>query len=90
MDNTERLEGQVSLLKRIVDRLPLCPDHRDKVRGRCCWCEMERQQRLTQKLLEGCRIALVRLRTVERLGIHSYETIPELEAIITKAEGEGA
>ena len=47
MSETERLEGQVRLLKRIIERLPLCPDHRDKVRDVCCWCEMERQQRLT-------------------------------------------
>ena len=32
------VERQLELAKRIIDRLPLCPDHRDKVRGRCLEC----------------------------------------------------
>jgi hypothetical protein len=36
MSEIERLEGHVRLLKRIIERLPLCPDHRDKVRD-VCW-----------------------------------------------------
>lgn len=32
------LAAQLELAKRIIDRLPLCPDHRDKVRGRCLEC----------------------------------------------------
>lgn len=37
-------------------------------------------------LLAACEAALTRLRTIERdKGIHSHETIPELEAAIARA-----
>lgn len=32
----ERLEKEVGLRKRAADRLPFCPDHRDKVAGKPC------------------------------------------------------
>ncbi len=79
MSEIERLEGQVRLLKRIVERLPLCPDHRDKVRDTCCWCEMERQQRLTAGLLEACKRAW--------MTEGDAENYRDLLAAIAKAEG---
>jgi hypothetical protein len=43
------------LLKaRVVDHLPLCPDHRDKVAGKpCLQCEVERLRSIMQKFLES-------------------------------------
>ena len=41
LDVVLRLQSQSSLKSRIIERLPLCPDHRDKVRSGCCWCEVE-------------------------------------------------
>ncbi len=39
----ERENMRLSLKARLVDRLPFCPDHRDKVRGLSCrQCEIER------------------------------------------------
>lgn len=93
MSEIERLEGQVRLLKRIIERLPLCPDHRDKVRDVCCWCEMERQQRLTADLLAACKFALDYMRHIatpydDRPG-EGYDEIvvAPLVAAIAKAEG---
>lgn len=40
-----RLEAVVALQRRIIDRLPLCPDHRDKVTGRCAECGREEAER---------------------------------------------
>jgi hypothetical protein len=41
-DDLDRLRSQSELKSRVIGRLPLCPDHRDKVRDTCCWCEVER------------------------------------------------
>ena len=93
MTETERLEGQVRLLKRIIERLPLCPDHRDKVRDVCCWCEMERQQRLTAGLLEACKRAcwtFENLSDAEEMTEGDAENYRDLLAAIAKAEGREA
>ena len=47
-ENTKlKRENEIlSLKSRIIDRLPFCPDHRDKVAGKPCReCEVERLQR---------------------------------------------
>lgn len=31
-----------ALKSRVIERLPLCPDHRDKIRDRCVECDRER------------------------------------------------
>lgn len=49
-DDLRKLRKENALLKRIISRLPLCPDHRDKVRDICCWCEVER---LRKELANG-------------------------------------
>ena len=36
-----KLEKENELRKRIIDRLPLCPDHRDKIHDRCVECDNE-------------------------------------------------
>lgn len=38
-----RKDAELRLRKRIIDGLPMCPDHRDKFRGRCVACELERK-----------------------------------------------
>lgn len=48
-DEIVRLNGQLNLLKRTVSRLPLCPDHRDKVRDRCVECDNERLRKLVNE-----------------------------------------
>jgi hypothetical protein len=45
MSGLERLQKENALLKRIIDRLPLCPDHRDKIRARCVECDNEELRR---------------------------------------------
>lgn len=41
----------LSLKARVVDRLPLCPDHRDKVAGKpCLQCRIGRLTSLLQRL----------------------------------------
>ena len=47
-ENTKlKRENEIlSLKSRIIDRLPFCPDHRDKVAGKPCReCEVDRLQR---------------------------------------------
>jgi hypothetical protein len=42
------------------------------------------------ELLAECKVALTRLQTIEKdKGIHSFETIPDLQAVIAKAENQG-
>lgn len=45
-----KMQAENALLKRIVDRLPLCPDHRDKVRDRCIECDCEELRKRLAKI----------------------------------------
>jgi hypothetical protein len=51
-----RLKAEVDLRKRQMDRVGLCPDHRDKFHGRCAACEKEAAEQqvisLTKELEE--------------------------------------
>lgn len=81
------LAAQLALAKRIIDRLPLCPDHRDKVRGRCLEC-------VNVALLEALeaaeeRIAELETWLVSETGQHSA-TYRKVRAAIAQAKEETA
>lgn len=42
-------ELQIRLLQRQVERLALCPDHRDKATGRCVICVAEERTRQDER-----------------------------------------
>lgn len=48
----DSLRAEVELRKRIIDRLPLCPDHRDTVRDCCVTCELDFVRRETTRTLD--------------------------------------
>lgn len=50
----KRLHAELGLKTRALDRLPFCPDHRDKVGGKPCReCEIEHLQSLMAKGSDG-------------------------------------
>jgi hypothetical protein len=50
-----RLEKQNELQGRIVVRLPLCADHRDKVRDVCATCQAEEMAMAVVRLVDAIR-----------------------------------
>lgn len=67
-----RENAKLAIVKRWADRLPFCPDHRDKVAGKPCReCEIERLAKSLRKANDGFeeheRLAYLRLNEIERL-----------------------
>lgn len=48
-----RLRMELELRRNQMDRMGLCPDHRDKFHGRCAACEKEQTETKLETLREG-------------------------------------
>ena len=90
----ERENSILSLKARVVDRLPLCPDHRDKVAGKpCLQCEVERLTRQRNRAWAGLSAVgqcLPGWKPTKHMGTEDAEEYREFVARMNAIDAEAA
>jgi hypothetical protein len=93
VERAEKAEKQTSFLKRQADSMersrPLCPDHRDKQRGKeCLACQVEKAQAERDAALDACREALSALgsNVGTMAGIERLRKVRDKLRVVTGAD----